>query len=250
MPECRIESGVTDPIVGNSPVFSTTTTRTYGTNLMFEPVPLEMLYTDAQQPQVMVKVNGIEGVCPSFNCDYTYVDSTSLITSQSISGDILTILGTNLPTAGVRVALANSVCDTVSASPTQITCTLTTPAAAGSWDVQVTDSSGLIPIDSTIAQISIALTLTGVSPASGLNQLGGDILTLSGTGLDQIMDGTSVDFSDGTTCQIQSTSATQLTCMIDGFDSTTLNTVNPYTLTVTVNGVVDSTQSVTILSTK
>ena len=39
-----------------------------------------MLYTDAQQPQVMIKVNGIAGVCPEFNCDYVYVDATGVVT--------------------------------------------------------------------------------------------------------------------------------------------------------------------------
>lgn len=94
------------------------TIRTYGQNLMFEPVPLEMLYTDAQQPQVLIKVNGIEGVCPTLNCDYVYVDSTGVVTGQSISGDTLTITGTALPTSGVKVAFAHSVCGTVTASTT------------------------------------------------------------------------------------------------------------------------------------
>ena len=83
---------------------------------MFEPVPLSMLYTDAQKPQVMVNVNGIEGVCPDFNCDYVYVDTNALITGQTLSGDTLTITGSNLPTSDVAVALANSQCGTVTAT--------------------------------------------------------------------------------------------------------------------------------------
>ena len=83
----------------------------------------------------MIKVNGIEGVCPEFNCDYVYVQSEGQITGQVLSGDTLTITGTNLPTSDVGVKLANSQCDTVTATATQITCTLTTSAAAGSWDV-------------------------------------------------------------------------------------------------------------------
>ena len=83
----------------------------------------------------MIKVNGVEGVCPTLNCDYVYVDTASLITGQSISGDTLTITGTNLPTSDVKVAFSHSVCGTVTASAIQITCTLTVPAATGSWDV-------------------------------------------------------------------------------------------------------------------
>ena len=48
---------------------------------MFEPIPLEFIYTDAQKPQVMISVNGIDGVCPEFNCDYTYINTTALITA-------------------------------------------------------------------------------------------------------------------------------------------------------------------------
>ena len=125
VPECSISSGVDDPLVGNEIVFETETIREYGQNLMFEPIPLSMLYTDAQKPQVMIKVNGIEGVCPEFNCDYVYVDTTALITDQTLSGDILTIIGTNLPTSDVSVKLANSECGTVTATSTEITCSLT-----------------------------------------------------------------------------------------------------------------------------
>ena len=81
VPECTISSGSDSPLTGNNPLFSTVTEREYGKNLMFEPIPLSMLYTDAQKPQVLLTVNGIEGVCPSLNCDYVYVDTTSVISS-------------------------------------------------------------------------------------------------------------------------------------------------------------------------
>lgn len=126
----------------------------------------------------MIKVNGIEGVCPYFNCDYVYVDTTALITGQSISGNSLTITGTNLPVGATTVALANSVCGTVTATTTQITCTLTTPAAAGSWNVRVIDENGLIPIDASVATIDIALSVSALLNGADLNQLGGDILTI------------------------------------------------------------------------
>jgi hypothetical protein len=92
--------------------------------------------------------------------------------------------------------------------------------------------------------------VTGISPNTGLNQLGGDTLTITGTGFDQILDNTSVVFSDSTVCTVLTTSATQITCFIEGFDQTTLNTGSAYTVTVTVNSVVDSTQSVQLLTTK
>jgi hypothetical protein len=82
VPTCEIISDTETPITGgNNLQFVTTTLREYGQNLIFEPVPLEMLYSDAQKPQVMVKVNGIEGVCPNFNCDYVYTTAVGEITA-------------------------------------------------------------------------------------------------------------------------------------------------------------------------
>ena len=57
---------------------------------------------------MLVKVNGIDGVCPNFNCDYLYVEPAGEITAQALNGNDLTIDGTNLPTTNVVVRLANS----------------------------------------------------------------------------------------------------------------------------------------------
>lgn len=131
-----------------------------------------------------------------------------------------------------------------------ITCILTVPAAAGSWDVRVTDASGLIPVDSTVPKINVGLTVTSISPSTDLNQLGGDVLTLAGEGFDTITDNTQITFSDGTGCDITSTSSGSIECIVSGFNTATINSSTPYTATVSVNSVTDSTQSVMILSTK
>lgn len=60
-----IKSGKNKPIAGGGTItYVNTTPRSAGNNLMFEPVPLEMLYHDAAKPQVLITVNKIEGVCP------------------------------------------------------------------------------------------------------------------------------------------------------------------------------------------
>lgn len=192
-------------MTGDNPTPISETIREYGQNLFFEPCPLEFLYTDRTQPQVMVTVNGIAGVCPEFNCDYIYVESAGQITAQTLSGNDLTIDGTNLPTTDVKVRLANSECDTITASETQITCTLTTAAAAGSWDVKITSVNGLIAKEASVATIDIGLTVSSVSPNVDLNWLGGDILTISGAGFDQILDNTTVVFNDNTVCNVLTT---------------------------------------------
>ena len=101
----------------------------------------------------------------------------------------------------------------------------------------MTDVNGLTPKEETVGTIDVSLTISDVSPNTGLNQLGGDILTLTGEGLDQITENTSVTFSDGTICIMQTTSASEATCMVDGFDPDTLDSSTPYEVTVTVNGV-------------
>ena len=41
-----------------------------------------------------------------------------------------------------------------------------------------------------------------------------------------------------------------ITCLVDGFDTESLDPTNPYTVNITVNGVEDQTQTVQLLTTK
>ena len=143
-----IETSVSNPIVGNNVVFNASTMREYGQNLMFEPVPLEFIYADAQKPQVMISVNGVVGVCPEFNCDYLYIDTDSEIQTQTLTNGVdLTITGVGLPTEDIQVKFANAECTgTITVSDTEITCSLNFLPAAGSWDVKLIDYRGYIPI--------------------------------------------------------------------------------------------------------
>jgi endonuclease/exonuclease/phosphatase family metal-dependent hydrolase len=52
-----------------------------------------MLYTAATRPQVLVTVDGMSAACANLNCDYMYVDTDALVTSQAINGNTLTIQG-------------------------------------------------------------------------------------------------------------------------------------------------------------
>jgi hypothetical protein len=118
--QCTIKSGTTTALTGGKTIaYTGTTSRAHGKNLMFEPVPLEMLYHDATKPQVLVKINGFEAICPTFNCDYLYKAATSEITAQALANEKeITITGTSLPTTGVSVVLGNARCGTVTASAT------------------------------------------------------------------------------------------------------------------------------------
>ena len=198
----------------------------------------------------MVKVNGLEGVCPDLNCDFMYTQPTSEVTAQALaSGTDLTITGTGLPTESVRVALGNTQCGTVTATETEITCTLAALPAAGDWDVQVFDLKGLVPIQTDLAKINVPLVITSVSPAADLNQLGGDELTIAGSGFYNV-DGTKITFNDNTACDVKSVSPTEVKCIVAGFDQDNLDTVNGYTTTIEVNAVTNADQNVAIKGTK
>jgi len=100
------------------------------------------------------------------------------------------------------VRISNSKCTSPTATATQITCTLDIAPAAGQWDVKVIGLNGATPMGAAVAKISVPLTVTSITPNTDLNQLGGDVLTIVGTGFDQIIDNSSIVFSDTTTCTI------------------------------------------------
>jgi len=80
VPQCYATSGVIDPMTGNNVVFSSKTISEYGTNKFFEPIPMEMLYSAATRPQILVTVDGIPAACAYDNCDYLYTTSTAQVT--------------------------------------------------------------------------------------------------------------------------------------------------------------------------
>lgn len=123
--------------------------------------------------------------------------------------------------------------------------------AAGAWSVRVYDVNGLIPVDEAVVALDVALVIDSCSPNTQLNQLGGDILTLTGTGFDPDYTNSAIVFSeDGTSCDIFFASATSVKCVVFGFNADTLDTSTPYTVSMTVNEVVNSDQTVMVLSTK
>ena len=59
-----------------------------------------------------------------------------------------------------------------------------------------------------------------------------------------------IAFSDSTKCDVTSSSATEVKCIVAGFNSATLDVANPYTTTVTVNSVPNTDRSVQLKATK
>lgn len=88
-----------NPLVGNEVSFDLSTPNPYDpSKLFYEPIPYDFLYTNETKPQIKVTVDGLEAVCASLLCDYNYVPVVATIDDFSLSGNVLTITGTSLPT--------------------------------------------------------------------------------------------------------------------------------------------------------
>jgi hypothetical protein len=180
VPQCYLTSGSNNPLTGLNPTFDQKTIREYGKNLFHEPIPMELLYSDATSPQVLVTIDDLPVACPALNCDYVYTPTSARITGQSVVGRLVTIDGTGLPTSGMpggtrraltraspfSVMFGGAQCgdDTFAATgDSQITCTLGIDPEAGSHTVQLRDENGLIPVDAAVSPIDTTLSTDAVS---------------------------------------------------------------------------------------
>ena len=210
-------------MTGNTPTFAQTTIVEGGSSLFFEPIPMDWLYTSVTDPQVNVVVDTLDAACANVDCNYNYAAATASITSQAVSGLAVTIGGTSLPTTDSTIVFGGAPCGTISGSATELTCTLEWAPYAGDINVELYDASGLIP-GSGLTAITVAATVTGVSPSTDINQNGGDEITITGTGFPNNETYVTVTFTDGTGCTVSSSTPTQIVCTTDGFDKATLNT--------------------------
>ena len=47
----------------------------YGKNLMFWPIPFEMLETYEEKPQMLVEIDDMPAVCHSMDCSFVHIPS-------------------------------------------------------------------------------------------------------------------------------------------------------------------------------
>lgn len=160
MPQCFLSSGQTDPLEGANPVLLARTTMEYGQSLLFEPIPMEMLYTAATRPQILVEVDGVPAACKNVNCDYLYIAETSSVDSMSIFGNDITIQATNLPTDIENVILGDVECGATTSDGSTITCALSDDPCAGDYtSVQVITTGGQVPVSATFPAVTVPLTV-------------------------------------------------------------------------------------------
>ena len=99
---------------------------------------------------MIVSVDGLEAACHTLDCGYTYEAATGEITAFTITGRDITITGTNLPTGDdVTIGISGLLCkkDSLTLSPTSASCSLEDDVVAGSWNIEMKDTLGLIPLN-------------------------------------------------------------------------------------------------------
>jgi hypothetical protein len=149
----------------------------------------------SSQPNVLVTVNGVPSVCTG-NCAYAFLTDAPTLTTDSISGSILTLSLTdpsniNYNLNDVSVVFAGQTCTILNAGTSPISnfqCQLpinsdSTPTIqAGSYTPSVTvKQTGLVIVAPAVQPINFPLTLTTLNITSGGTNGGYGIL-LTGVG--------------------------------------------------------------------
>lgn len=107
----------------------------------------------------------------------------------------------------------------IGVSDTEIICTLTgNPTAGTHLKAEIVHSEGVVAVSGSVPSISVPLTTSGITPATDLNQNGGDIIVISGSGFPVDTQHAEVTFSDNTKCNVLETGDTYIKCMTNGFD--------------------------------
>jgi len=134
---------------------------------------MEMLNTDEQTPQILIKIDGMDALCLDMNCDFTYTDSTATIVTQELSDlSLLTLTGTLLPNATTdNIWFGPIRCSEVSEEYATIPCELNTTCTDISNDdetfnctfLQLDDTCIEVSTDDTTVTCELDVTCTEVS---------------------------------------------------------------------------------------
>jgi hypothetical protein len=91
----EVVSDEEEPLDGDV-TYSATTPVEYGKNLVFYPIPFEMLETYEETPQMLVEIDDMPAVCHSMDCGMKYIPAVGEVTAFTFDDatDKLTITGT------------------------------------------------------------------------------------------------------------------------------------------------------------
>jgi len=208
-------------LVGNNLVIENTEISQRGPNVYYKVVPFEYLYTDESTPQVTVKIDDMEALCTTLNCGYVYEAPAGTVDEMTVTGTSVTITGTTMPTDLASITIGNTDCAISGANDaTTIACTLASPLYGGSWSPHVKDAKGLVPLVAGFVPHVVTPTVDSISPETGLNPAGGNIITITGTGFPSGVVATSIlalTFENGNACEMATSTTTEITCITTGF---------------------------------
>ncbi|KAL3885610.1 hypothetical protein ACJMK2_025660 [Sinanodonta woodiana] len=217
-----IHGGTVLTISGNGFVVSDTVVRLDGTMCTIKSVTLTQIIcvTAAHAAvTVTVKVTSKGQSYPSQSFVYT-TDASPTIASinpvEGVSGDSLTITGSNFADSGVMVSIDGTACTVTLSNPTSIICTLGVHGSGRYPVVVLVAEKGS---SNTNVEFSYKLSITAISPSIG-SIAGGQTVTISGQGFDQ--NATSVTIC-GNVCNVIGTalqSATTFICFTPPADIT------------------------------
>lgn len=188
-------AGLRGGMTGTSPQMMSSTLRYYSSNLLFNPIDYHFLTTASDKPNVLVTVNQIPSVCTG-DCRYTFLTNTPLLTSDSISGSVVTLSLTDPSSIGytldqVTVTIGGQPCTIINPStspisnfqcqlPTNSDSTPTMPAGSYVPEVSI-DGVGMVPALPAVVPFDFPFRLNSLNITSGGTN-GGYNLLLSGTG--------------------------------------------------------------------
>ena len=181
-----MKNSFVEPLSGPRLVFDAEEVRPYGKSILMPIINPEYLFTIETKPQVIIQIDEFPAICKNLNCDYTYVEPPAKVTSLTVDDDGITVIitGEALPLELVSVELGNVQClvdqEFLPSTEIEIQCSLQGELPAGSWLPQIEDAKGLIFVDSAVEAHVIELTVTSISPKTGLNAAGGNLITISG----------------------------------------------------------------------
>ena len=183
-----MKSSFDDPVVGKNVEYAQEETRPFGQSLIYPLIPAEHFYTVEDKPQIMVQIDEFPALCRHLNCAYKYKSQESVIKSFTVTDLAVVLTAEKLRTENVTytVELAKTACAVATAdadkpTETQIKCTLAAAIPSGKWLPKVTDEFGLIKLDPAVSPHEVALDVTDISPKSGLNPAGGNLMTIKAT---------------------------------------------------------------------
>jgi hypothetical protein len=92
VPLCSMESVLDSPLEGENLQISVSSVQPFGVNKFWNAIPMEFLRVDGTQDPVEVTVDGVEALCTTLACGFTYiVEDVEAITVQALVGKSVAI---------------------------------------------------------------------------------------------------------------------------------------------------------------